>query len=334
MKSITDIQQQLFQQLKIKLSAESSVADELAKLLGLSIDSVYRRMRGEKTITFEELYKIAAHYKISLDQLMNIDTGGFVFQGNLLNSKTFRFDAYLTGMVNIMAYFNSFKKKEAFHLSKDPPVFHFFHLRDIAAFKYYFWMSTLIFFPEFRNKKVNLDEYPDELFEKGQKICGLYNQIDSNEIWNIESWNSTIHQIDYYLDNKMFQSDNDALRVYNAMEKLLDHFEEQAKRGYKFNINDPDKKPLGKFNMYFNEIVLQDNSMLFLLDDTKMASVAHSAINYMVTRDIDYCENFHFYVQNLIKRSTLISEVSEKERSRFFRRMRERIGKRKEAIGS
>jgi hypothetical protein len=35
---------------------------------------------------------------------------------------------------------------------------------------------------------------------------------------------------------------------------------------------------------------------------------------------------------NLIKRSTLISEVSEKERSRYFRRMRERIDRRKEGL--
>ena len=330
--NVIELQQQLFQLIKSKLPAETSVADELSKLLEISSDSAYRRMRGEKAISLDELYKIATHYRISVDQLMNIETGGFVFQGNLVNSKTFRYEAYLTGMMHIMAYFNSFKKKEVFHLSKESPIFHNFHLREIAAFKYYFWMGTLVFFPEFRNKKVNLEDYPDELFETGKKIIGLYNQIDSNEIWTIESWNSTMHQIDYYLDNQMFQSDGDALKVYEAMEKLLDHLEEQARRGYKFDIDDPEKKPLGKYNMYFNELVILDNSMLMLLDNTKMASVAHSAINYMVTRDIKYCENYHYYVQNLIKRSTLISEVSEKERSRFFRRLRERIEKRKVSL--
>ena len=329
---VNEIQQQLFQFIKTKLPAETSVADEVAKLLDISSDSAYRRMRGEKAITLDELYKIATHYKISVDQLMNIDTGGFLFQGNLLNSKTFRFDAYLNNMMHTLAYFNSFKKKEFFYLCKETPIFHYFNVRELAAFKYYFWMGTLVYFPEFRNKKVNLDDYPDELFETGKKIMGLYNQIDSNEIWNIESWNSTIHQIDYYLDNQLFRSDEDALRVYDAMEKLLDHLEEQAKRGHKFNIDDPEKKPMGKYNMYFNEIVLQDNSTLILLDNSKMASVASTAINFMVTRDINYCENYHSYVQNLIRRSTLISEVSEKERARFFRRMHERVEKRKVSL--
>jgi hypothetical protein len=329
--NVNEIQEQLFQEIKRKIAAESSVADEVAKLLDISSDSAYRRMRGDKTITLDELYTIATHYKISLDRLMNIDTGGFLFQGNLLNSKTFRFDAYLTGMMNILGYFNSFKKKEIFYLCKETPVFHYFNIRELAAFKYYFWMGTLVYFPEFRNKKVDLDNYPDELFETGKKIIGLYNQIDSNEIWNIESWNSTLHQIDYYLDNQMFKSDKDALRVYDAMEKMLDHFEEQAKLGYKFNMDDPEKKPLGKYNMYYNEIVILDNSLLILLDNSKMASLAQG-INYITTRDIAYCENYQYYVQNLVKRSTLISEVSEKERAMYFRRMHERVNKRKSSL--
>ena len=332
MTNIEELQQQLFQVVKRKLPADALMAEELAKMLEISTDSAYRRMRGEKTITIDELYKIATHYSVSLDQLMNIQSPGFLFQGNLLNSKTHRYDAYLKGIMNTLAYYTSFKQKELYYLCKDSPIFHYFNSREIAAFKYYFWMGTLVYFPEFRNKKVKLDDYPEELFELGQKITQLYNLMDSSELWNIESWNSTLHQIEYYIDNNMFHSDDDALRVYESVEKVLDHLEEQAKLGYKFQMNDPEKKRMGKYNMYFNEIVLQDNSMLIILDNSKIAAIPHTAINYMVTRNLDYCENYYQYVQNLIKRSTLISEVSEKERGRYFRRMRERIDRRKENL--
>ena len=59
--NITELQQELFQLIKTRLPSEASVADEVAKLLEISSDSAYRRMRGEKQITFEELYKIAMH---------------------------------------------------------------------------------------------------------------------------------------------------------------------------------------------------------------------------------------------------------------------------------
>lgn len=330
--NIAELQQQLFQFVKTRLPEDASVADEVAKLLDISSDSVYRRMRGDKAITIDELYKLATHYKISVDQIMNIDTAGFLFQGNLLNDKTHRYEDYLKGMLKDLEYFNSYKNNEFFYLCKDTPIFHYFNCKDLAAFKYYFWMGNLIYFPEFKNKKIKLEEYSDEINELGEKVINVYNQIDSVEIWNIESWNTTIHQVEYYLDNQMFNSVSDAKRVYEASEKVLDHLEEQAKCGYKFNINDPEKKPCGKYKMYFNETVIQDNSMMAILDNSKIAMIPHTAINYMMTRNLKYCENYYQYVQNLIRRSTLISEVSEKERSRFFKRMRDRIEKRKEAL--
>ena len=206
---VNQIQQQLFQAIKSRLPADASVVDETAKLLGISTDSAYRRMRGEKQVTLEELYSLCSHYKISLDQLMNIQTGAYLFQGNILDSKTFRFDAYLKNVMHSVAYINSFKEKEFFYLCKDSPIFHHFYFKELAAFKYYFWMCTLIYFPEFRNKKVDFDEYPDELFTMGQKVLHMYDEMDSVEIWNMENLNTTLRQIEFYRDGQMFKSDKD-----------------------------------------------------------------------------------------------------------------------------
>ena len=79
-------------------------------------------------------------------------------------------------------------------------------------------------------------------------------------------------------------------------------------------------------------MILGDNSFIVLLEGTKMAIMPHTVINYITTRDLAFCENMFDYVQSLMKRSTLISKVSEKERSKFFRILRERIARRKDAL--
>jgi len=326
-----ELQQQIFNAIKSK-AGENLLADEVAKLLDISVDSAYRRIRGEKTVTLDELYTLCSHYAISLDKLMGVQSGSFMFEGNFLDSKTFRFDAYLKSVLHNLAYIKSFKGSEFYYLCKESPMFHHYYFRDFAAFKYYAWMCTLLFFPEFRNKKINLEEYPDEFFETGQKVLDTYEQIDSVEIWNIESLNSTLRQIDYYQEGGLFQSEEDTLKVYEAIEKTMDHLEKQAQLGYKFKPGDPDKKPLGRFRMYFNEVVLGDNQMLGVMDGSKIAYIPHSAANYIATRDELFCEKFYQYLQNLMRRSTLISEVSEKERARFFRIMRDKISHRKESL--
>ena len=243
----TDLQQQFFRFIKSRMKEDDSAADEIAALLNISADSAYRRIRGEKQVSFEELVTLCTHYKVSLDQLLNIQTGAFVFQGNLLNPKTHRYDDYLKGIMHSMAYFASSKEREYYYLCKDVPLFHHWTCREIATFKYFFWMSTLMFFPEFRNRKVKMDDYPDEYWNMGRSILNYYNQMDSFEVWNIESLNATLHQIDYYQQTQMFESPEDVLKVYESVERTFDHLEEQATLGYKFDIDDPQKKPMDPY---------------------------------------------------------------------------------------
>ena len=332
--SINQTQQQLFQLIRTKLPAEASVADEVAKLLNLSTDSAYRRIRGEKQITLEELEILGVNFKISLDRLMNIPTGGTLFQGNYVNPKTYRFDQYLTGMMHSLVYFNSFKRKELYYSCKDMPPFHHYHYREVAAFKWFFWLKTSLQFPEFANRRFKFTDYPDDFFLLDQKVLSLYLDLPSTEIWNYESMNIILRQIEFYRDGQVFECDEDILRLYEALEKTWNHIEVQAALGYKFMHSDSEKKIRGEFKMYFNEVHLGDNSMLVLLDDVKTSIVVHTTFNYMMTTDVLFNENMHNYMQNLTKRSTLISEVSEKERSRFFRIIRERIARRKDTLHS
>ena len=329
---VIELQQQLFQIIKRRLASDASVVEEIAALLEMSTDSAYRRIRGEKTVTLEELYTLATHYRISLDQLMNINTGAILFEGQYLNSQNFRFEEFTNSLLQHMNYINRAKEKEFYYSCKDLPIFYHYVFRELAAFKWFFWLKTYFRFPEFERKKFRVSDFPDELFVTDQKVLNLYNQMPAVEIWNIESMNIIFQQVEFYRYAQVFESDMDAYVIYDAVEKLWNHLEKQASLGYKFTYGDPEEKPMASFRMYFNEVLLGDNNMLIVMDGVKLSFLTHTTINFMITRDIDFNENMFHHLQNQMKRSTLISAVSEKERARFFRIIRERIARRKEAL--
>jgi hypothetical protein len=327
-----DIQQELFRVVKTKIPDHLSAADEIARILAISADSVYRRMRGEKPVSLEEVSRLCAHYQISVDQLMNIQNNAFLFYGKNVNAKNFSFDEYLGTTVEYMKFMQGFKTKELYYLCKDIPLFHHYYSRDLAAFKYYFWMKTLLQFPEFNNRKFSLDDYPETTFALGRKCLDLYNQFNCYELWNFESLNSTLRQIEFYHDGNFFVSDAEAYRVYTAMEKFMDHLEKQAELGFMISSEDSSMTARGTFKMYFNEVVTLDNSILAVLDGTKISFQTHSVFNFMMTRDISFCNHIYDYVQMLMRKSTLISSVSEKERLRFFNKLRNKIQARKATL--
>jgi len=327
-----ELQLKLFKAIKEKLGENLSAADEIAKLLDISTDSAYRRIRGEKTISLEELRVLCSHFKLSVDQLMGLHADGIFFQGQYLEKNTFKFEDYVNSMIQNMAYMNSFKEKRFYYICKDLPIFHHYHIKEIAAFKWFFWLKTYFQFPEFERKKFNFKDHPDELFALEQKALSLYNQIPSVEIWNLESMNIFFRQIEYYMDGQVYNSDEDVYLLYESIGKLWDHLEKQAALGYKFNYGDPEQKRIGEFKMYFNEVLMGNNNMLAELDGTRISYVSHSTINFMYTQDETFNKNMYDHIQNQMKRSTLISVESEKERSRFFHIIREKIERRKEKL--
>ncbi len=327
-----ELQQQLFRVIKTRLPENASIAEEVSRLLGISADSAYRRMRGEKTISIDELEILCREYQVSLDALLDIRQGGIVFQGQYMDKENFNFTEYITSVMQNMAYISSFKEKCFYYLCKDLPIFHHYHLKEIAAFKWFFWLKTYFQFPGFDKRKFRFADHPDEIFAIEQKVLEFYNQIPCVEIWNLESMNIFFRQIEFYRDGQVFESDNDVYLLYEALGKLWDHLEKQAAFGYKFNYGDSQQEPIAELRMYFNEVWLGDNNMLVELDGTRMAYVSHTTINFMLTKDESFTQNMYNHIQNQMKRSTLISAVSEKERSRFFRIIRERIEHRKESL--
>src|SRR6476659_5251139 len=103
----TDLQKELFASIKNSLPSHISLVDALADLLGLSYDSVYRRIRGEKPISLNELKILCEHFHLSLDQVLQYKNDTVVFNAPGINGSSSDFREYLAGVLQQLKYFNS-----------------------------------------------------------------------------------------------------------------------------------------------------------------------------------------------------------------------------------
>lgn len=322
-------QQLFFQHIKSLLPPHLSMVDEVAEILDISNDSAYRRIRGEKAIALEEIKKLCIHFKISLDQLLHLNSDSIIFSGKLANPIDFNFELYLRDFSQQMMMIESFEQKDLLILPKDIPIYHYYNFPELAAFKYFFWMKTILHYPDYNKKLFNPSEMAESLMISGEKILAAYNKIPSTEIWNVENINTTLRQIEYYRESKVFASKEDILKVYDCLEKSVNHVELQAEAGHK--IGQPEKASYkgAALNLYINDFILGDNTYLAIVNGKKMVFLAHTFLNYMHTKDVTFAEYTYEHFQNILHKSTLISVVGEKDRRKFFNRIREDIEKRK-----
>ncbi|MEO7766727.1 MAG: hypothetical protein ABIS01_04845 [Ferruginibacter sp.] len=320
------VQQLFFQHLRGKLPAHISLVDELAEFLNISNDSAYRRIRGEKSVSFDELKKLCTRYKISLDSFLHLQSDSFIFNGKLKSDVENSFEDWLDSVLGLLQMFNSYEKKHLYYLMKDIPPYVHFLMPELARFKFFFWMKSILHYKSLIGVKFALDDPRYDKFDIiVKKIIELYLKIPMTEIWNIESIESTLRQIAFYRDAGSFKNPLDVKLLYTKVEEIINHLEKQAENGLKFNIGQEPTAAASEYRMYVNELILGDNTILVELDGTHITFLNYGVLFVAHTTDERFNNAMKENLDNLIKKSMMISKSGERERVRFFNRLREKI---------
>lgn len=322
-------QEFLFQRIKEILPPHVSLVDVVAEILHISSDSSYRRIRGETPVVLDEAKELCNYYKLSLDHILNVKTGSTLFQSVRVNTHNYNYEVYMMELKKLVQYIGSFLHKEIIYRSKDMPVFHNFYYKPLIAFRYFFWMKTIIQHPDFANREFELDCVSPEIEKLSRELTMEYNKVPSTEIWNTEGVNVAINQIEFYKDSGYFSSASEIKVVYEALEASLVHLKNEVEFGCKFM---PEENPQSKkenFRFFFNRVMLGETTVMVVTDRVKTVFINYDALNYISTRDELFCNPYYDDLQSLMKKSTIISQTSEKQRNIFFGIMLGKISDRK-----
>ncbi|MFH1296582.1 MAG: hypothetical protein ABIJ04_04830 [Bacteroidota bacterium] len=311
------IQQVLFQSIKERIPNHVSFVHDISDLLEISYDSAYRRIRGEKELTISELQVLCSHYQVSLDTLFCIDSHQIVFNSMAIGEQGLSFLQWLQNILSEIKYAHACKQKEVFYSAKDIPIFHFFEFPELFAFKTFFWNKVLFTTPGYEQKKFTVD-VPDQIMELVRTILLTYNRIPTVELWNEETFNSLIRQIEFCCVCGYFSDKTDALMVLDKVEVMVNHLEQQAAAGFRYLYGETPEGVEGNYRLYCNEVLLGDNTIFVSKDGQLKTFLTYNVINLLVTENPQFCHQIESSLINLIKKSTLISSTSEKERQRFF----------------
>jgi hypothetical protein len=131
----------------------SSLVYELSDLLGVSTDSIYRRLRGETHLSFEEIALLSSHYHISMDMLNETAPGLVAFQYSMLDHPE-NFRRHWVAMLNDLRSIDAAAHKEIVYAAIDIPIFHHFHYPALMDFKMFYWQREVINDPALKDRSL------------------------------------------------------------------------------------------------------------------------------------------------------------------------------------
>ncbi|MCU0380286.1 MAG: hypothetical protein MUE58_03760 [Chitinophagaceae bacterium] len=319
------IQTTLFNTIRENQAAGESFPEKIAGLLDISTDSAYRRIRGEKELSYSEICTLCRQMNLSLDQFLGLGDGQVLFSGNFIEEGIFEFTDYLKEIRDTLSLIEHVNPKQLIYQNKDISVFYYFMFPDLLAFKYYIWMKQHFAFKSFSQREFSFDLLNTEQRELLNEINRLFIGIPSVEIMNPDNVLTDLRQIEYFKLTGGFGSADDMERVYKSLENLVDHLEMQAASGRKWLPGESPDSASQPITVYVHDFHHGDNEAVMLVNDQIISVLTHTSINFMRTTDRQMGEYSYQFMQNIIRKSSLISGAGEKFRTRFFNLIRERI---------
>lgn len=325
----TDSSQQLFiERIKQSLPASHSLVDELSDLLELSSDSAYRRIRGETAFTLDEIIKICNAYKISFDSFTAQQSGVVNFYYAQPKNEQSGMIEYLQRILDDMKAIDRATEKEIIYAAEDIPIFHLFKFPELASFKIFYWMKSVMNVSELEGKKYDQSSLVPEIFECGKQILELYKRIPSIEIWSDRTISSIVKQIDYYHEAGLFEKKNDGIFLCDVLSSALYDIQKQAEKTTKVDVAGYE----GNFVLYNSDNELGNNYILVNIPGMKRVYLRHHTFNNMITTNSAFCNETEQWLKGIIKKSSLISGVSEKQRNRYFITAQEQVAQLKQRL--
>ena len=321
----SDDQSAFLLEVKNKLPDNISLVDEIADVLKISTDSAYRRIRGETELSFEEIKKLSTSFDISMDALFATSYDSVLFKYRVIEHDKFDFGNYIQSVIKDLDQLSNFETKEITYMAKDLPMFYIAVFPEIAAFKMFFWQKSIFQFPEFEDKTFTPDLISNEVLGLSKQVWLKYIKIPSQEIWSNESLTAILRQIEFYYESGLIRDREVALMLTQRVGQLVDHIQKQAEVGYKFDIETETAGSENNYMLYYNELTIADNTIIYQMEDSYLVYIANNIVNILTTTDPDFCSQNVQMTNSIIRNSTLFSLNASKERNKFFQRLRDKV---------
>jgi len=321
----SSLSEKFLQHIKAKIP-NGKLAEALMQVLNLEKSAAYRRSSGTAPLSLEEITLLAQHFSVSIDQFIFAGTDKSVFTFPYMQQPVKSIGSFMEGIAQRIEQAAQLKEVRIDFVSREIPIFHYFNFSELTAFKIYIWGRTVWKLPQFQQQKFSLKKIKG-IKQYQQKILKHYNTLPGNEIWGTDGLSIPLSQIEYYLEQDMFEEPVEALLLCDQLRALMYHVAEMTKEGKKFASGTVPTADAPNFQLYHNQLAHTNSFILVTSPQIKVSFVTMDNLHPATITD----PSFHAFMDNwkarLMEQSVQISGLSSGIYTKFFNQAEKQINK-------
>lgn len=283
----------------------------LMDILDLGKESAYRRLRGEKALSLEEIHKLSVELSFSLDEILgNKKTNTFTFNyiGSSDKNPDNNFLEFLLFYENYLKNILNAENTEIINTINNMLSTMFVGFDELFKFVYYHWMHQM--------KEVPLNYHYSSLVIPPQikDICNNINNLHRNlkKVTMIIDKNihlNLIKEIQYFYIRGLID-ESELIRLKEQYLRYMDFTEKIITKG-----TDPNGS---SYDIYLSMLSISSSTSYISWEDNEESAFWHNVCYPMHTRNRNIIGRHKHWIDSLKKYSTLITQSNELQQADFF----------------
>lgn len=313
-------------------AGKKEMVDKVSEILNLQKSTVYKKIKGESTLSPDEIAILGKNFQFSIDEILGFHHDRIYFDFPALNGEVNDVIDYLrpihqnllkARLLNPLIYYTS----------REIPIFYYYSSPRLSAFKFHVFYNI-----NWRDDKFKMTSYDFNMYENFpdfksllKSIVSDYMSLDSIEIWNVSVVDSTLNQIRYFLEADLMCNPQEAILLHdellNIIEKLIQCVEKSTKETFI-----PGSIYTGNLQLYNNEIAFTGNLIYLKSETINTVYTTFDNPNFLNSVNPRLCEYTDKWLQRIINNSIHITRGNVRDKSQFFNRIIEKVEKSKRLV--
>ena len=307
-----DTQKRFFDFVSERHSSEE-VLHTTMEVLHLGKGAVYKRMNGSTALTASEMVQLAKAFRISLDNIFQNESYMPFFHPFWKKDNASSID-FVDRFAVYLKPTTGHNSSSITYLANELPINYYFSHKYILHFLISIWNHL-----HYNEAKLIIDETVsiDKRMESlRSEIQYNYKSQKVTEIWNPSMLNNLYQQIVFCITMRAFPDANFIGLLLKDIERLI---------GTLQKVTSPESKDIPEKGhpprIYLNEFGNFVNILLYDSDDIQSAFIGIDMPHYMITYSPSFVKQAKVWVENIKRRSVLISSEGFQYRELFFHKL-------------
>jgi hypothetical protein len=200
-----------------------------------------------------------------------------------------------------------------------------FYYPELTLFVNYVWERVTWNRPDWQTQLFKCDiEGNSKMLTEVRRQSDQTSCLPTTEIWNDYILDDLFHELLYVVDSRLYESSEDIEKVLAAIERLVSHLKEMARRGIRFAPGEAPIEDAKPVSYYYSELLRGNNFILLECNMSRMVMAMMDNPNFIKSTDPKLTAHLSAVFDRILYRSIPIGKNGERFRDVYFNKLENR----------